>query len=166
MSRRPLVLLALLASAALLVGCGSGDDAAEAGTPKGGVRVEAVTVDEPPVPDQAALRMVIVNDTTADDVLESVATDVAGSTSIHESSIEGGMATMTPRAAVPVVAGARVTFAPGGLHVMLEDLVRPIEVGDTFEVTLHFARAGAVDATAEVVEAGSVTAEDLEHDHG
>lgn len=166
MSRRPNPFLAMLAAAALLAGCGTGDDGAAEARATGGMTVESVTVDEPPVSDQAALRFVIVNGTTTDDTLTSITTEVAGTTSIHESSVEGGTATMTPRSSVPVVAGARVTFAPGGLHVMLEDLTRPLAVGDTFDVTLHFERAGAIDATAEVVTPGSVTADDLEHAHG
>lgn len=167
MSRRPTTFLALLIGAALLVGCGSdGGGAAEAEAPADGLQVVAVTADEPPIPEQAALRFVIVNGTTEDDVLQSVSTEVAAATSIHESSIDGGMARMTPRDSVPVVAGARVTFAPGGLHVMLEDLKQPLAVGDTFPVTLHFEHAGDVEVTAEVVEPGSVTADDLEHAHG
>ena len=114
---------------------------------------------------QAALRFVIDNGTGTDDTLESVTTDVAGSSTIHESALSGGMATMKARDSVAVPAGSKVTFAPGGLHVMLEDLRRPLEVGDTFDVTLHFARAGSVTVTAKVVSPGAMT-DDQEHDHG
>ena len=109
--------------------------------------------------------MVVENDTDTDDAVRSVSSDVATDLSIHESSIEGGTATMTPRDSVPVPAGSRVTFAPGGLHVMLEGLTRPLALGDTFPVTVHLDAAGAIEATAEVVAPGSVTADDLEHTH-
>ncbi len=39
---------------------------------------------------------------------------------------------------VPVSAGATVEFAPGGNHVMLVDLARPLEPGDAFDVTMRF----------------------------
>ena len=41
-------------------------------------------------------------------------------------------------------------FEPGGYHVMLIDLVKPLEVGQTVPVTLTFAKAGTIEVTATV----------------
>ena len=51
---------------------------------------------------------------------------------------------------VEIPAGGSVTLEPGGHHIMLMDLVEPIEPGDTIPVTLELERAGEiqVDATA------------------
>lgn len=50
-------------------------------------------------------------------------------------------------------AGDTVVLEPGGAHVMLVDLVEPLEVGDEFELTLDFLDADDVTATVEVAEA-------------
>jgi copper(I)-binding protein len=102
-----------------------------------------------------------------------VSTEVAGSTEIHETvAVDtsttmaghdmggstmaghdmGGAMTMHPVSAVHVGAGETVSFEPGGYHVMLMGLVRPLQVGETFEVTLVFEHAGEITVTAEVRE--------------
>lgn len=163
MSHRSTSLVLLLAAAALLAGCGSSDADAR---PEGSVTIEQLTVDEPANPTVAALRFRIVNATGTDDVLTEVTSEVSPSLSIHESVERDGLATMVERPTVDVPAGSTVTFAPGGLHVMVEDLERSLVEGDTFPVTFHFSKAGPVTATATVVPLGSVTADDLEHAHG
>ncbi len=47
-------------------------------------------------------------------------------------------------------AGETVTFEPGGYHVMLLDLVEPLEVGDEIELTLQFAEAGDTTLNVDV----------------
>ncbi len=49
-------------------------------------------------------------------------------------------------------AGQMVKFEPGGYHVMLIDLVDPLEVGDEIGLTLEFETAGSVEVTVEVAE--------------
>ena len=61
-----------------------------------------------------------------------------------------GMMTMQEVESVPVPAGGTVTFKPGGYHVMLIDLVAPLEVGQTVPLTLTFAKAGRIEVTATV----------------
>lgn len=68
----------------------------------------------------------------------------------HDSAGSGGMMTMQPVERVEISPGGTVTLAPGGYHLMLLDLVEPLEVGDRFEVTLSFERAGDVTVTADV----------------
>ncbi|MCP5027239.1 MAG: copper chaperone PCu(A)C [Actinomycetia bacterium] len=62
----------------------------------------------------------------------------------------GGAMTMQEVTSIPVAVGETVSFAPGGLHVMLMGLVDPLEVGDEFDVTLTFENAGDVVVTVEV----------------
>lgn len=161
MPLRPFFPLLVVISAALVVGCGS--NGSEAGM--GRIVVEKVAVDRPATKDQAALRFVVDNGTDVGDTLIAVRTEVAGSASLHRSEIVDGISKMDELAEVEIPAGSDVTFASGGLHVMLEDLRRPLDVGDEFEVTFEFARAGTVTATAEVVVPGATT-DDEEHAHG
>jgi hypothetical protein len=39
---------------------------------------------------------------------------------------------------------------PGAKHIMLIDLVRPLESGTTIEITLHFDRAGPITVQVPV----------------
>lgn len=113
-------------------------------------------------------------------VAASVPTEVAGDTQIHETVMaedemssttmaegdmssttmaegdmaEGDMETMTMREvdSIELPAGEMVELKPGGYHVMLLDLVAPLEVGDEIELTLTFEKAGDRTVTAEVRE--------------
>ena len=40
--------------------------------------------------------------------------------------------------------GGSVQLAPGGVHLMLIDLKEPLKQGETFPLTLTFAKAGAM----------------------
>jgi copper(I)-binding protein len=60
---------------------------------------------------------------------------------------------MVRLAEVPVPAGATVRFEPGGLHVMLLDIVAPLTPGMEVELTLRFATAEAVTIKLPVVDA-------------
>ncbi|CAN5835397.1 hypothetical protein BH24ACT5_BH24ACT5_24370 [soil metagenome] len=57
---------------------------------------------------------------------------------------EGGMASMSPVAAVTLPAGETVMFEPGGYHVMLVDIATPLVEGDTVDVTFMFRDGGEV----------------------
>ena len=53
---------------------------------------------------------------------------------------------------IELVADETVVFEPGGYHVMLLDLVEPLEVGEEFELTLEFADNDDVTITVPVEE--------------
>jgi periplasmic copper chaperone A len=86
-----------------------------------------------------------VTDTTGGGMSGSTEGSMSGSTM-------GGspMMTMQEVESVTVPAGGTVSFAPGGYHVMLMDLVAPLEVGQTIPLTLTFAKAGTIEVTATV----------------
>ncbi len=76
----------------------------------------------------------------------TVASTIAKRASLHEMSMDakGLMHMAEIKAGLPVAAKAEVKFAPGGYHVMLEGLVKPLTVNQEFGMTLRFAKAGAV----------------------
>jgi len=80
---------------------------------------------------------------------------VAARTEIHQSEEQNGVIHMRAVDAVAVTPGAPVKFAPGGYHIMLVNLHRPLAVGDTFPITLTFEHAGAVTVSATVEKAGA-----------
>ena len=61
-----------------------------------------------------------------------------------------GMMSMSPVEEIPVPAGETVSLEPGGYHIMLLDLVAPLETGSTIELTLTFENAGEMVVEAEV----------------
>jgi periplasmic copper chaperone A len=86
----------------------------------------------------------ITNGTQRDDTLIAATTPVAARVEMHESTFEGGMARMRPLAGIRVPARGRVAVAPGGIHLMLVDLARPLVAGTRVPLTLEFRNAGPV----------------------
>ena len=160
-----LIRLVLMVSALValpLAGC-SGSDGAKAEA-SGSLRVVGATVEVPPNPKVASIRMVVDNGTDADDRLVGVASTVTKTVSIHRSETDsGGLATMVPVKALAIPARSKVTFEPGGLHVMLEGLATPLKAGTTIRLTLKFAHAGTRTATVHVVPFGATTS-GMSHD--
>lgn len=89
----------------------------------------------------------------ADDALTgvSVAADVADGAQLHMTMEGSGGTTMmhaVERLELP--ADAEVVLEPRGYHVMLLELVEPLAVGDTFEMTLEFAESPDLTVAVEV----------------
>jgi copper(I)-binding protein len=61
-----------------------------------------------------------------------------------------GMMTMQPVVRVAIPSHKKVALSPGGYHVMLVDLAKPLQTGDRFIVTLTFEKGGNVDVLIEV----------------
>ena len=75
--------------------------------------------------------LTIENKGTAPDRLVSGAGDIAGKVEIHEMAMNNGVMTMRPLdKGLVIEPGKTVKLAPGGYHVMLMDLKRPLKQGD------------------------------------
>lgn len=61
-----------------------------------------------------------------------------------------GNMSMRPVKDVPVPAGETVNLEPGGIHIMLMDLKRPLKAGEAVPLTLSFAKAGEIKVDATV----------------
>jgi copper(I)-binding protein len=100
------------------------------------------------------------------DWLVSASSPLAGKAEIHEMSVKDGVMTMRPLAGgVEIPAGATVTLAPGGLHIMFTDLKEPFVEGGKAPVTLTFEKAGTVETFLHVKAIGA-SESDSGHDHG
>lgn len=98
----------------------------------------------------SAVYMMLVNGTGADDELLSASSDVADAVELHLSQMgANGEMQMIPQASIPLAAGSKVEFKPGGLHVMLIGLRQDLKAGDEFELTLHF--KDHADVTLKVI---------------
>ncbi len=77
-----------------------------------------------------------------------------GDEEMAEGEMAEGSAVMQMRQVerIALPAGETVALEPGGYHVMLLDLAAPLEIGDTFELTLDFETAPDQVVTVEVAE--------------
>ncbi len=97
--------------------------------------------------------LTIVNHGTSDDTLIAATSPAAGETQLHEMKMEGDVMKMAELpSGIAIPAGATVTLAPGGLHMMFLQLTGPLVEGATVPVTLTFAQAG--DVTVELAIGG------------
>lgn len=90
----------------------------------------------------------------------SVSSPAAAVAEIHEMKMADGVMRMRAVDALALPAGQVVALAPGGYHIMLMGLARPLVKGEMIELTLTFEKAGSVSVQVPVgdVAAGS-------HDH-
>jgi copper(I)-binding protein len=86
---------------------------------------------------------------TADRVV-SASTPVAKKAELHTMSMQGNVMQMRPLSALDVPAGQPVTLKPGGEHIMLLGLTKPLREGQTFPLTLDFEKAGPRTVTVAV----------------
>ena len=82
----------------------------------------------------------------------STTTAMGGSDMSTTTAMGSGTMTMRPVESIKLPKGTKVELKPGGYHIMLLDLVKPLEVGDKIELTLTFTEAGEKTVTAEVRE--------------
>lgn len=89
---------------------------------------------------------------------------------VHNMKVENGVMKMFPVDGVDLPAGKPVKFAPGGYHVMLMDLQKPLNAGDKVPLKLTFELANkkreTVDLSVDVRDVkGNAKAESKGH-HG
>ncbi len=82
------------------------------------------------------------NDTAKSDRLLKLKTSSASSAEVHRTEVIEGVARMRDVAVLHVAAGERLAFEPGGMHVMLMGLKKPLVEGQTFELELLFEVSG------------------------
>ncbi len=106
----------------------------------------------PSAGDAGAVYLKLRNEGATADTLTAVASPDSASSMLMSTSA-GHMQSMP---ALVVNGGETVTMIPGGVHVMFSGLKREFAIGDTMRVTLHFARAGALDVKALVLPFGDI----------
>jgi periplasmic copper chaperone A len=104
-----------------------------------------------------AVYMTLDNTSASADRLTGGSSDVADKVQIHEMSVVNGVMQMRQLAdGLPVPAGGSVVLKPGSYHVMLIGLKKPLTAGETFPLTLTFAKAGNISVTVAVQAIGAM----------
>jgi periplasmic copper chaperone A len=156
-------LVSLAASLVALGACGA-DESVAVDRPWARATVEAqphgavyfdLTVDEadvlvgasiePSIADHAEIHEVVESDAATEDESGHLG---AGDDAADHGDAAPGMMMRQVEGGLELIADETIVFAPGGYHVMLLDLVEPLEVGDEFDLTLEFANSD--DVTVEV----------------
>jgi copper(I)-binding protein len=100
--------------------------------------------------------LTIENKGTAADRLVSVSADIAVKADVHEMAMDNGVMKMRPLdKGLAIDPGKTVKLAPGGYHLMLQQLKGPLKEGDKVPVTLEFEKAGKVAVSLEVQGVGA-----------
>ena len=73
-----------------------------------------------------------------DTTLVGASSPAAAVVEVHEMTMEGGVMKMRALDKLPLRAGKPIALKPSGYHVMLMELKRPLNEGDTVPVTLTF----------------------------
>ncbi len=92
---------------------------------------------------------------------------VASSAELHEMSMQGDVMRMRAINALPLPAGQAVALKPGGHHLMLMGLKRPLSVGDHVPLTLMLrnGQGQVVKQAIKVPVQAAAAAEAADHDH-
>ena len=105
-----------------------------------------------PVPGRPATAAyaVVENPGATEVVLVSAACDAAAKVELHEMVRTGDMMKMQQVKGITVPAAGRVELKPGGLHVMLFDLKKPLKAGDEIALTFTTATGATITVPATV----------------
>jgi protein SCO1/2 len=113
--------------------------------------ISNAVVAQPASTDEAAAYLTFRNDTSQDDSLVAIASDIAVRAEVHETMGEGAMRHMMAVPTLVLPSGSEVRLAPGGKHVMLLQLRKTLVAGDTVSLYLSLARGRSAHVRAPVV---------------
>lgn len=163
----------LLSAAVVFAACGSGDDAvtvadawSRASAPTqttGAVYFDLTVADDDTlvgasVPASVAVRaeihevVMVDGDMDMSDDMSMDETEMSEGSDDMGDMVDGQMRMQELPDGLALTGGVTVSFEPGSYHVMLPEIVEPLEVGDEFDLTLEFENADDVTVTVEVAE--------------
>jgi hypothetical protein len=93
-----------------------------------------------------------------DTAIIAAASPAAKAAGLHGHEMDGDVMRMRALESVPLPAGETVTFAPGGLHIMLMGLADPLVEGESLALTLTFADGDTASVSVPVLGVGAMGA--------
>jgi copper(I)-binding protein len=103
------------------------------------------------VPGQTSSGAFMELKSAGDAVLVGADSPVAGTAEIHQMKMDGNVMRMRAVLRIELPAGKTVELKPGGYHVMLTQLKRPLKAGETVPIRLRVESRGKAASTVEVV---------------
>ncbi|CAK0740686.1 periplasmic copper chaperone A [Gammaproteobacteria bacterium] len=104
----------------------------------------------PPTAEISAAYMMLHNDGDTDQVLLEVTTPSFNRVEIHQTTMHDDMASMETEDSLLIPAQDGVALVPGGYHLMLIGVKKPLKVGDTVDLSLHFQGGETIEVHAPV----------------
>ncbi|MFA7241725.1 MAG: copper chaperone PCu(A)C [Sulfuricellaceae bacterium] len=104
----------------------------------------------PPGQPTTAAFFVLKNADDKDHKMVKAESTAANVTELHTHIHEGGMMKMRPVKDIEIKAGSETALKPGGLHVMLIDLKKPLKEGDNVTLKLTFEDNSSKEIAAPV----------------
>ena len=108
----------------------------------------------PGVPNTAAY-MELVNTAPEELRLTGAESDVVERIEIHDHQMHEGMMKMVQQHEVKIPANSSLVFKPGGLHLMMFGIKKPLEKDQEVMITLTFADDSEMEIKAVVAEPGA-----------
>jgi copper(I)-binding protein len=142
-------------AAALAAGIAIAGAAAQPGAAPGPIEIGQPWARATPGAAQVGAVYLTIRSAAADRLL-LVSSPVAAAAELHVSAMAGMVMKMRRLAGVAIPAGQRVALAPGGMHIMLVGLKAPLREGQSFPLTLTFAKAGRQTVTVMVGKVGAM----------
>jgi periplasmic copper chaperone A len=112
--------------------------------------VEDAWIRATPAVDVAAAYLTLHNSGTRPVVVSAVRSPAAAAAMIHETTMVNGQSRMRAHEPLRIAPGETVRFAPGGLHIMLHTLARPLAAGEEVPLVLLLEGGGSLTVTARV----------------
>mgnify|MGYP005837393653 CR=1 FL=1 len=118
-----------------------------------------------------AVYFTVLNGLDSDVQLVSASSPAANVVETHETVAENGVMKMIPLPeGYTVPAGEALMLKPGGKHIMLIDIVKPLAPGDTVDLTVNFDNGESMELTVPVLDMqmtmpGNMQMPDTSHDH-
>ncbi len=105
--------------------------------------------------------MRIQNSGAADKII-SASCDAAKATELHATQMSDGVMKMRPVSAMEIPAMGELSLKPGGYHIMLIGLNRPLVAGETLPIKVIFEKAGAVTLNAIIKDKAAPLSRDMQ----
>ncbi len=103
-----------------------------------------------PGSDVAAVYLTLHNVSAKPVIVTGVQSAIATHAMIHETTVQAGQSRRRAQARLVIAPGQTIQLAPGGLHVMLHGLTRPLAVGQTVPLVLMLAGGETLQVAAPV----------------
>ena len=121
----------------------------------------------PPTVEVLAAYMTLHNHSDKTQTVLSITSDNFDRVEIHRTEIHNDMAQMVPVSKVMISPNGKVTFAPGGLHIMLIGPKKIIKEGENVQLTLHLSDNSLLNINAPVKKSNGMedhSMHDIHHD--
>lgn len=119
--------------------------------------------ESPPTVLNGAAYMTLINQGDQPDRLLGASGKVAKTIELHTHIMENNMMKMRPVEAIDVNPGRPTVLQPGGLHIMLIGLERPLTAGQTFTLELQFEKAGVIPVEVTVIKDSLMSGHESRH---